>query len=112
MKKNEGKGPEGKLLELLERDFWSFDAFKEVFKTAALGLFGSGWVWLVIGQDGKAKIISTQNASNPLVTQEVALIGCDVWEHAYYIDYRNNRGGFIDSFWSIVDWSFVAGQMN
>lgn len=111
MKVNNGSNPTWILLEYIERDFGSVESFKEAFKNASLWLFGSGWVWLVKGQDGKLKISSTQNASNPLVTWETALLGCDVWEHAYYIDYRNNRGGFIDGFWNIVDWDFVASKV-
>ena len=111
MKKNNWVLPTWKLAELLEKDFWGFEKFKEAFKSAALGLFGSGWVWLVIDAQWKAKITSTQNAVNPLVTWEMALIGCDVWEHAYYIDYRNNRGGFIDGFWNIINWEVVEKQM-
>lgn len=111
MKKNNWALPSQKLSELLERDFWGFEKFKEAFKNAALGLFWSGWVWLVLGTDWKIKIVSTQNASNPLVTGETALIWCDVWEHAYYIDYRNNRGWFVDNFWNIIDWNFVEERI-
>ncbi len=111
LKKNNGQGPSGKLLEDLEKDFWSFENFKESFKNTALWLFGSGWVWLSQNTSWNLVISSTPNAVNPLVTWENTLLWIDVWEHAYYIDYRNNRGGFIDNFWNIVDWEAVEKRM-
>jgi superoxide dismutase, Fe-Mn family len=111
LKKNNGQGPSGKLFEALEKDFWSFENFKESFKNTALWLFGSGWVWLSQNTAWNLVITSTPNAANPLVTWENTLLWIDVWEHAYYIDYRNNRGGFIDNFWNIVDWEAVEKKM-
>ena len=96
------------LAGLLTRDFGSVDQFKEDFTKAALGLFGSGWVWLVLGKDGKLSLRPTSNAGNPLKDGLKPLLVIDVWEHAYYIDYRNNRAAFIEAFWKLVDWEKVA----
>lgn len=97
-----------KLAELLTRDFGSVDAFKEAFTKAALGLFGSGWVWLVSDKQHKLSIVSTPNAGNPLTQGLKPILVIDVWEHAYYIDYRNRRAAFIEAFWNLVDWEKVA----
>jgi Fe-Mn family superoxide dismutase len=83
---------------------------KEKFKTESLGRFGSGWVWLVQKRSW-LEIYSTPNAENPLTEGGTALLWLDVWEHAYYIDYRNDRGAFVDKFWNIVDWDVVAGRL-
>lgn len=96
------------LAGLLTRDFGSVDQFKEDFTKAALGLFGSGWVWLVLGKDGKLSLLPTSNAGNPLKDGLKPLLVIDVWEHAYYIDYRNNRAAFIEAFWKLVNWEKVA----
>ena len=96
------------LAGLLTRDFGSVDQFKEDFTKAALGLFGSGWVWLVLGKDGKLSLLPTPNAGNPLKDGLKPLLVIDVWEHAYYIDYRNNRAAFIEAFWKLVNWEKVA----
>ncbi len=96
------------LAGLLTRDFGSVDQFKEDFTKAALGLFGSGWVWLVLGKDGKLSLLPTPNAGNPLKDGLKPLLVIDVWEHAYYIDYRNNRGAFIEAFWKLINWEKVA----
>ena len=91
---------------LIERDFGSADAFREQWQKAGAGQFGSGWVWLVL-EDGKAKIVTTSNAGNPLTTSATPLLTCDVWEHAYYIDYRNGRGGFLAAFTDkLLNWDF------
>lgn len=91
---------------------WGWVAqFKEAFKNAALGLFGSGWLWLIQKGDGSLDIVGTSNAGNPLLTGENSLLVLDVWEHAYYVDYRNNRAGFIDGFWNIVDWTKVESRV-
>lgn len=87
------------------------DELKEAFKNAALGLFGSGWVWLIQKGDGSLDIVGTSNAENPLLTGENSLLVLDVWEHAYYVDYRNNRAGFIDGFWNIVNWTKVESRV-
>jgi Fe-Mn family superoxide dismutase len=95
--------PEGKLLSAINEAFGSFDAFKEKFNTAGLTRFGSGWVWLG-SQDGKLVICSTPNQDNPLM--DVApLLGCDVWEHAYYLKYQNKRADYLAAFWNVVNWS-------
>lgn len=110
LKINNGENPTGKLLEMIESSFWSFDAMKEKFKTESLGRFGSGWVWLV--QKGETlEIYSTPNAENPLTEWWEALLGCDVWEHSYYIDTRNDRWAYIENFWNIVDWSIVSERL-
>lgn len=99
--------PEGKLAAAIDKDFGSFDAFKEQFTKAATGVFGSGWTWLVKTKDGKLAIVSTPNGNNPMRDGQTPLMTIDVWEHAYYIDYRNKRVDFIDAFWKILDWKVV-----
>lgn len=108
MKPGGGGQPSGELKEALERDFGSFDAFAQQFKEAALTQFGSGWAWLLL--DGsKLAIAKTLNADLPMRHNQRALLTIDVWEHAYYIDYRNNRGAFVDAFLkNLVNWDFVA----
>lgn len=103
-----GGKPEGALLEALERDFNSFNEFKEKFNTAAATLFGSGWAWLAREPEGKLKIIQESNAGNPIRNGLIPLLTCDVWEHAYYLDYQNRRPDYINSFWELVDWKIVA----
>lgn len=109
--KNGGQWPSWKLLELIERDFGSVDEMKKTFDTAWASVFGSGWVWLVQDEAGKLKVTTSANAVNPLVTWESALIGCDVWEHSYYIDYRNNRVKYLENFWQIVNWEEVGKRV-
>lgn len=107
---NENNAPDGELLAMIERDFESFDNFKTLFSKTAVTTFGSGWAWLVRDdkEDGKLRIISTSNADTPLTTTGLTpLLTCDVWEHAYYIDYRNARPKYVDEFWKLVNWSFV-----
>ena len=91
---------------MLTENFGSFDWFKETFTKEALARFGSGWVWLV-QKDQKLEIYSTPNGENPLTEGGEAILGCDVWEHAYYIDYRNDRKKFIDNFFNIVNWKML-----
>ncbi len=100
------------LSEALSKSFGSIDAFKADFKKAALGRFGSGWAWLVKQGDG-LKIMSTPNQDNPLMEDASAsiLLGLDVWEHAYYLNYQNRRADYIDAFWSIVDWGYVESRL-
>lgn len=95
------------LQDAIIANFGSIDKFKEEFKKQALGNFGSGWTWLVKDKNKKLKIVNTQNAQNPMVNDLYPLLTCDVWEHAYYIDYRNDRGKYLDNFWLIVNWDFV-----
>jgi len=103
-----GQTPGEKTLELIERDFGSFEAFQEAFTASALGNFGSGWTWLVQNADGKLAIVNTSNAGTPLTTDGVKiLLTCDVWEHAYYIDTRNSRPKYLENFWNILDWERV-----
>lgn len=102
--------PEGALRQAIDRDFGSFDAFKEQFTKAAVTLFGSGWAWLVQNAEGKLQIVQESNAGNPLRAGLRPLLTCDVWEHAYYIDYQNRRADYVKEFWSLVDWSVVEGR--
>jgi len=108
---NSKKKPEGKLAEAIDRDFGSFDKFKEEFSTAAAGVFGSGWAWLSCDQNGKLSITKESNAGNPMQHGLTPLMTCDVWEHAYYIDYRNRRPDFVKNFWEILDWNIVEKRL-
>ena len=108
MSPNGGGKPTGKLLAAIERDFGSFDKFKEDFSKITIGTFGSGWGWLVKDADGKLSVVSTSNAGTPLTEGKTPLLTCDVWEHAYYIDYRNLRAKYVDAFWALVNWEFAA----
>jgi len=106
-----GGGPAGELAEALTKQFGSFPEFREKFTNAAVTLFGSGWVWLVKNSDGSLSIEATSNAGTPLKEGKKALLTCDVWEHAYYIDYRNARAKYIEAFWNLVNWDFVYRNM-
>jgi Fe-Mn family superoxide dismutase len=103
-----GGEPSGRLADEIRRTFGDFATFKQAFGKAALTLFGSGWAWLVRQADGTLAIVQTPNAENPLLRNETALLTCDVWEHAYYIDYRNARARYVEAFWKVVNWEFVA----
>jgi len=105
-----GGEPSGKFSEAIKKDFGSFADFKEKFSKAALTLFGSGWTWLVKKPDGKLDIIQESNAGNPLRNGHTPILTCDVWEHAYYLDYQNRRVEYISAFWNILDWKIVAGR--
>lgn len=105
---NGGGEPTGKLADALCKAFGSFAAFKEQFTQAAIATFGSGWAWLVQDKAGQLKIISTSNAATPMTDGLTALMTCDVWEHAYYIDYRNARPDYLNAFWALVNWTFVS----
>ena len=110
MKPNGGGEPTGALLEAIERDFGSFAKFKEQFTASATTLFGSGWTWLVL-DGGKLKIVQTKDADLPMKHNQVALLTLDVWEHAYYIDYRNARPKYIETFLDhLVNWDFAAAN--
>lgn len=111
MSPNGGGAPTGKVLEAINANFGSFDKFKEEFSKAAATLFGSGWAWLAQTADGKLEIIQKPNAGTPLTDNKKPLLTIDVWEHAYYIDYRNARPQFIEKFWDIVNWDNVLKQM-
>lgn len=101
---NGGGEPKGKLADAIVKAFGSFAAFKEEFTKVALGTFGSGWAWLVQRADGTLAIVSTANAATPITGTDKPLLTCDVWEHAYYVDYRNARGKYVEAFWNLVDW--------
>lgn len=103
--------PSKELLTLIERDFNSMEAFKEKFLEMAAGLFGSGWVWLSINDSGGLNIESFSNAGNPLLLGHTPLLTCDVWEHAYYIDYRNARPDYLGKWWELVNWEFVSNNL-
>jgi superoxide dismutase, Fe-Mn family len=106
-----GGEPNGALADALKKDFDSFEAFKESFTKAATTLFGSGWAWLVKTKQGKLEIIQKSNAGNPMTDGHTPILTCDVWEHAYYIDYRNARPKFLENFWSLVNWGFVEQNL-
>lgn len=99
--------PEGELAGAMVRQFGSLAKFKEQFSAAATGVFGSGWTWLVKEPDGSLAILTTTNAQTPLTSDATALLVCDVWEHAYYIDHRNLRQNYLDAFWVVVNWRFA-----
>ena len=104
--------PTGKLAEAIDRSFGSFDALKEQFAKTAVGVFGSGWAWLCEDKDGGLVIVAEPNAGNPMTKGLKPLLTCDVWEHAYYIDYRNRRPDFVSAFWDLVDWKVVEERYN
>lgn len=106
-----GSAPEGEVAAVINEAFGSFDAFKEQFTQAALTQFGSGWAWLVKDKTGKLSVVKTANAGNPMCDGYTPLLTCDVWEHAYYIDTRNDRGAYLKNFWELVNWEFVANNM-
>jgi len=108
---NAGGEPSGKLADAIGKAFGSFDKFKEQFSDLAVKTFGSGWAWLVQRADGGLALVSTQNAVTPLTSDDIPLMTCDVWEHAYYIDYRNARPKYVEAFWSLVNWDFAASNM-
>ncbi|NQV12187.1 superoxide dismutase [Candidatus Uhrbacteria bacterium] len=101
----------GKIFELIDRDFGSFDAFKEKFAASAASHFGSGWVWLVQDSSGKLSVSDYHDAQTPAGTDLAPLLTLDVWEHAYYLDFKNDRGGFIAGFWGHVNWEFVESNL-
>ena len=102
-----GGAPSKEVSDILVNSFGSVENFKEQFTTCALGQFGSGWAWLVKTLEDKIEILSTGNAENPLQQGNIPLLTCDVWEHAYYIDYRNARPTYLKAFWEIVNWNFI-----
>ena len=106
-----GGKPSGELLEMIERDFGSFDDFKSQFTNAATTLFGSGWAWLAMTEDGKLRILQESNAGNPLRNGMNPLLVCDVWEHAYYLDRQNRKPEYVEAFWSLVNWKAVENRL-
>ncbi len=108
---NSGGTPTGKAAEEINKNFGSFEDFKDKFSKAAATLFGSGWAWLTQDQNGKLEILPLSNAGTPLTQGKKPILTIDVWEHAYYIDYRNARPKFIEHFWDLVNWDHVLKQL-
>lgn len=108
--KDKAQAPKGPLADAINASFGSFDEFKEKFSTAAKTLFGSGWAWLIKKTNGSLEIVQTSNAANPITDGLIPILTCDVWEHAYYLDYQNKRPDYVASFWDIVDWDIVSGR--
>lgn len=106
-----GHEPTGKLADAINQAFGSFEEFKDKFSKTAIATFGSGWAWLVKDKDGKLQIVSTSNAGTPMADGQSALLTCDVWEHAYYVDYRNARPKYVEAFWNLVNWDFVKDNL-
>jgi Fe-Mn family superoxide dismutase len=106
-----GGSPQGALADALNQNFGSFDEFKAQFTQKATTQFGSGWAWLAKTPEGKLVVSSTANGDNPLTVGNTPILGLDVWEHAYYVDYRNLRPKYVEAFWEIVNWDFVASQL-
>ncbi len=105
-----GGAPTGALAEAIDAKFGSYENFKAEFTKCAVTTFGSGWAWLVKNADGSLDLVSTSNAACPLTTGQKPLLTCDVWEHAYYIDYRNARPAYLEAFWALVNWDFAAAN--
>jgi len=103
--------PSGALLEAINASFGSFEEFKTLFTNMSVGLFGSGWTWLVKDEDGTLGIEAMSNAGNPMKNGQKPLLVCDVWEHAYYIDQRNARAKYVEAFWNLVNWEFVEKNL-
>lgn len=103
--------PEGKLAKAIKRDFGNFENFKDEMTKAATSLFGSGWAWLALNKDGKLVIVKEANGSNPLRQGMKPLLGFDVWEHAYYLDYQNRRTDHLNNLWKIIDWEVVENRL-
>ena len=113
MKPQGGGAPQGRLAEAINKAFGSFDKFKDEFSKSAAGNFGSGWTWLVQRPDGSLGIVNTSNAATPITGSDRPLLTADVWEHAYYIDRRNDRAAFLDAFFNnLANWDFAARQYN
>lgn len=107
---NGGGMPSPGIGAAIDQAFGSFEAFKDEFAAAAVGNFGSGWTWLVKNNTGGLEIVNTDDAENPMTQDKLPLLTCDVWEHAYYIDYRNKRPDYVAAFWHLVNWEFVANN--
>jgi Fe-Mn family superoxide dismutase len=105
-----GGSPKGALADAIAKSFGSFETFQKQFSEKAAGLFGSGWAWLVRKPDGGLAVVQTGNAGNPLTSGDRPLLTCDVWEHAYYIDYRNARAKYVEAWWKLVNWEFAAAN--
>ena len=107
-----GGKPSGELADAIKHSFGDFATFKDKFSAAGINQFGSGWAWLVKTPNGNLEVLSTGNAENPMTKNKTPLLTCDVWEHAYYIDTRNDRAKYINNFWELVNWNFVAKNFN
>ena len=107
---NGGGTPDLKLGEAIDHDLGSFETFKDQFTAAAVSNFGSGWTWLVKNNAGGLEIVNTDDADNPMTQDYLPLMTCDVWEHAYYVDYRNKRPDYLAAFWQLINWEFVAAN--
>ncbi len=111
MSPNGGGAPTGAIADAINKAFGSFDEFKTQFAQKAATNFGSGWTWLVKNQDGSLSIENTSNAGNPLTSGQTPVLTCDVWEHAYYIDYRNARPAYVEAWWNLVNWEFASKNL-
>jgi len=111
MKPQGGGEPQGKLGEGVAKTFGDFGKFKESFTKSALGVFGSGWAWLVAGEAGELEIITTANQDSPLMQKFTPLLGLDVWEHAYYLKYQNRRPEYVEAWFNVVNWEAVAERL-
>lgn len=110
-KGSENNMPTGATATAISKAFGNFDAFKEAFTKSALGIFGSGWVWLIKDSGGELKIITTTNQDSPLTQGLAPVLGLDIWEHAYYLNYQNRRADYIAAWWNIVNWDFIAAKI-
>ena len=108
---NGGGAPSGAVADAINGAFGSFDSFQDEFSKTAITTFGSGWGWLVKNADGSLALASTSNAGCPLTDNQTPILTCDVWEHAYYVDYRNARPKYVEAFWNLVNWGFVAENL-
>jgi len=107
---NKNQKPDTELMLAIESKWGSFDTFKEEFTKTAIGTFGSGWAWLIKNISGDLEIVSTSNALTPITTSNIPLLTCDVWEHAYYVDYRNLRPKYLENFWVLANWEFASNN--
>jgi Fe-Mn family superoxide dismutase len=112
MSPNGGGEPGEQLKTLINRDFGSIDKFKEIFTNTAAALFGSGWAWLALDENGKLEILAMKDADTPIIQDKTPLLTLDVWEHAYYIDHRNARPKYSSAFWNYINWAFAEAQIS
>lgn len=112
MSPNGGGEPTGEVADAINDKFGSFESFKDAFGNAATGRFGSGWAWLVVDGNGDIEVINTLNQNSPYMEGYTPILGLDVWEHAYYLNYQNERGAYVDAFWNVVDWDQVNKYYN
>ncbi len=105
-----GGEPKGAIAEAIEESFGSFAEFKDVFTKAVMTRFGCGWAWLCVGEEGNLLVTSTANQDNPISEGLVPLLGLDVWEHAYYLNYQNRRAAYVEAWWNVVNWDYVAAS--